>query len=61
MSRHWSMNSGSCFLAEMTRTISSFSPGGIVSVSMSEVKPYLYSLLTNSWMVSVAVLMAWEE
>src|ERR1043166_1734291 len=54
--RQLSMNSGSAFFPEMTRMISSLSPGGTVSVSMSETKPYLYSLLTNSSIVSVAVL-----
>src|SRR5262245_28336371 len=53
------MNSGSPFLDEIRRMVSSFSPGGMVSVSMSEVNPYLYSVLTNSWMVSVAVLIVW--
>ena len=55
------MNSGSFFLLEMRRMTSSFSPGGMVSVSMSEVKPYLYSVLTNSWMVSVAVLIVFRR
>src|SRR5512140_137107 len=50
------MNSGSFFLAEMSRTISSFSPGGADSASTSVTKPYLYSVLTNPSIVSVAVL-----
>jgi hypothetical protein len=45
-------------LAEIKRMISSFSPRGTVSVSMSVTNPYLYSRLTNSSVVDVAVLMA---
>src|SRR3546814_818597 len=40
--RHSSSHSGSAFLAEMKRTISSFRPLGAVSASMSVTKPYLY-------------------
>src|SRR3546814_10937601 len=40
--RHSSSHSGSAFLAEMQRTISSFRPLGAVSASMSVTKPYLY-------------------
>ena len=39
--RHSSSQSGSPFLAEMIRTISSFSPGGTASASTSVTKPYL--------------------
>src|SRR5690349_2768312 len=38
---------GSCFFAEMKRTVSSLRPGGNVSASMSVVKPYWYSRLTS--------------
>src|SRR5579862_1487310 len=41
----------------MVRTMSSFRPRGMVSVSISVTKPYLYSLLARSSMVSVAVAM----
>ena len=40
-SRHSSSHSGSPFLAEMIRMMSSFSPGGTASASMSVTKPYL--------------------
>src|SRR6185369_10158673 len=51
------MNSGSFFLAEISRTISSFSPGGAESASTSVKNPYLYSFWTRPSIVSVAVLM----
>src|SRR5262249_33574629 len=41
-SRHSSIHSGSFFLPEMKRTMSSFSPFAARSVSMSVTKPYLY-------------------
>src|SRR5882672_9411378 len=50
------MNSGSFFLCEMSRMMSSFRPGGAASASTSVTKPYLYSCLTKPSMVSVAVL-----
>ena len=50
------MNFGSFFLAEISRTMSSFKPGGAASASTSVTKPYLYSCLTNPSIVSVAVL-----
>ena len=40
-SRQSSSHSGSPFFAEMTRTMSSFSPGGIASASTSVTNPYL--------------------
>ena len=40
-SRHSSSHSGSVFLAEMKRTVSSLRPGGAVSASISVTKPYL--------------------
>src|SRR5262245_18067397 len=46
-SRHSSNHSGSPFLALMSRMMSSLSPFGAVSASMSVTKPYLYSLLTR--------------
>src|SRR5690606_3842626 len=42
-----SSHSGSSFLAEMKRIVSSDRPGGVVSCSMSVTKPYLYSRLTS--------------
>src|SRR5918997_2541336 len=45
--RHSSSQSGSPFLAEMRRMMSSFSPFGAESDSISVTKPYLYSLLTS--------------
>ena len=40
-SRHSSSHSGSPFLSEMIRMISSFSPAGTASASISVTKPYL--------------------
>src|SRR5262249_376084 len=57
LSRHWSSQSGSCFLAEMRRTTSSLRPRGTVSLSISVTKPHLYSWFASFSMVSVAVLM----
>src|SRR5262245_36373089 len=51
------MNSGSCFLAEISWTTSSLSPGGSVSASMSLTKPHLYSRLARASRVLVVVLM----
>src|SRR5215203_7087849 len=45
--RHSSSHSGSFFLAEMIRTVSSDSPGAMVSASMSVSKPAWYSLLIS--------------
>src|SRR5688572_11458098 len=53
--RHCNMNSGSFFFAEITRTISSFKPGGTVSDSMSVMNPYLYSRPASSSSVSLAL------
>src|ERR1017187_3711895 len=50
------MNFGSFFLAEISRTMSSFKPGGAASASTSVMKPYLYSCWTSPSIVSVAVL-----
>src|SRR5688572_24478229 len=47
LSRHSSSHSGSLFLAEMMRTVSSDNPGGMVSASMSVSKPAWYSLLIS--------------
>src|SRR5581483_9631941 len=52
------MNCGSCFLAEMVRMISSFSPLGIRSASISVTKPHLYSCSARSRMVLTFVLIA---
>src|ERR1017187_9947713 len=52
------MNSGSRFLAEMSRTVSSFSPLGKLSDSTSETKPHLYSPPASSRIVFTSVLMA---
>src|SRR5687768_9499794 len=41
------MNSGSCFLAEISRMTSSLSPGGRLSASMSLTKPHRYSRLAR--------------
>src|SRR5437879_7250568 len=51
------MKVGSFFLAEIKRTISSLSPRGTVSASISVTNPYLYSWLTRSSVVYVAVFM----
>src|SRR5215213_4002752 len=47
LSRQSSSHSGSFFLAEMIRTVSSESPAAIVSASMSVSKPAWYSLLIS--------------
>src|ERR1019366_1251377 len=49
-------HTGSFFLAEMWRMVSSLKPGGVDSDSTSVTKPYLYSCLTRLSIVSVAVL-----
>src|SRR3954451_24580724 len=54
--RHCSIKSGSFFLAEIWRMISSFRPRGTVSVSTWVTKPYLYSRLASSAIVLVAVV-----
>jgi hypothetical protein len=53
LSRQSSSHSGSFFLAEMIRTVSSVSPAAIVSASMSVSKPAWYSLLIS---VSIELL-----
>src|SRR5438045_2195733 len=58
LSRHCSMKSGSFFLAEICRMVPSFKPRGTVSVSTSVTKPYLYSRFASSWIVLVAVVIA---
>src|SRR5215208_3581878 len=45
--RHSSSHSGSPFLDEIRRMVSSVRPRGAISDSMSVTKPYLYSLLTS--------------
>src|SRR3989338_4792351 len=56
LSRHSSSHAGSAFLAEIRRTMSSFSPRGAASCSTSVMKPYLYSRFASSSMVCVEVL-----
>src|SRR5437899_12256776 len=51
LSRHWSMNSGSFFLAEIRRMVSSFRPLGTLSSSISVTKPHLYSRSAKSRIV----------
>src|SRR5437773_5244575 len=46
LSRHCSIQSGSPFLAEISRITSSFKPAGTTSDSMSVTKPYLYGCWT---------------
>src|SRR5205085_12154563 len=52
-----SMNCGSSFLAEMRRIVSSLSPLGTDSDSMSVTKPHLYSRLASSSIVLLSVVM----
>src|SRR5262249_34229435 len=52
------MKSGSFFLAELSRMMCSSSPGGTASASISVTNPYLYSRLTSSSIVLVAVVIA---
>src|SRR5579864_7497556 len=54
------MNSGSFFLAEIRRMMSSFNPLGILSSSTSVTKPHLYSRPARSWMVFTSVLIAFS-
>src|SRR5262249_61729278 len=58
LGRHSSSHSGSFFFCEISRTISSLSPFGIVSVSTSVTKPYLYSRFASCSIVSVDVDMS---
>src|SRR3712207_4177668 len=51
--RNSSIHSGSPFFSEMRRTVSSVSPLGITSDSMSVTKPYLYSLFVKSSMLLI--------
>src|SRR3990172_10575987 len=57
-SRHSSSHSGSFFFEEIRRMVSSFSPGGATSCSISVTKPHLYSRLTRASIALVGVLMA---
>src|SRR5262252_3539660 len=57
-SRHSSSHAGSCFLAEMSRTVSSVRPRGTASCSMSVTNPYLYSRPASCSMVCVDVLIS---
>src|SRR5258708_39196970 len=47
------MNWGSFFFAEIVRITSSLKPAAMASVATFVVKPYLYSVLTNSSIVLV--------
>src|SRR5712692_2364781 len=51
------MNWGSFFFAEINRTMSSSSPGGVESVSIGVTNPYGYSRSVNAWIVFSVVLM----
>src|SRR5512137_1434301 len=51
------MNSGSFFLAEIRRMMSSLNPRGAASTSTSVTNPYLYSWLARASIVLVEVLM----
>src|SRR5438552_3404488 len=55
-SRHSSMNSGSFFLAEIIRMMSSFRPLGTCSAPMSVTKPHLYSWFARASMELAVVL-----
>src|SRR5436190_9790167 len=46
--RNSSIHSGSFFFEEISRTVSSLKPFGMVSDSMSVTKPYLYSRFVNN-------------
>ena len=52
--RHSSMNSGSPLRAEISRTMSSFSPLGTRSSSMLVTKPHLYSCSASPRIVSTS-------
>src|SRR6266480_5720273 len=54
-SRQSSSHLGSFFLAEMKRMISSFSPIGAESASISVTNPHLYSRFARSWISVVSV------
>src|SRR5918992_1864690 len=47
LSRHSRSHAGSPFLDEISRMMSSFSPRGATSDSISVTNPYLYALLTS--------------
>ncbi len=47
--RHSSKNSGSLFLLEINRTISSLIPFSAMSDSISVTNPYLYSESSSDW------------
>src|ERR1700693_6192205 len=55
--RHSNMNSGSLFLVEIRRMMSSFRPFGAASDSTSVTKPHLYSPSTRASNVLVSVPM----
>src|SRR5579863_1650129 len=51
------MNAGSCFFAEIRRTVSSVKPAGTVSSPMSVTNPHLYSRAARDSIVSIWLLM----
>src|SRR5438045_6298565 len=53
------MNSGSCFLAEIRRMVSSFKPLGTRSSSILLMNPHLYSRSARSRIVSTFVLICY--
>src|SRR4051812_38118676 len=55
LSLHSSRNSGSPFLAEMKRMMSSLSPGGAASTPISVSNPHLYSRVASDSMLSAWV------
>src|SRR5260370_1709698 len=55
--RHSKMNSGSFFLVEIRRMMSSFRPFGAASASILVTKPHLYSRSTRASNVLVSVPM----
>src|SRR5690606_21358710 len=54
-SRHWVIHSGSSFLAESARMVSSSSPGGRLSDSISVMKPASYLRPSCAWIASLAI------
>src|SRR6266571_518458 len=52
------MKSGSSFLAEISRMISSFRPGGTASASIGVTNPYWYSLSASSLIVLALVIVS---
>src|SRR5690606_6938593 len=54
---HSNNHSGSFFLDDIRRIVSSFNPLGAISISISVVKPYLYSSCSSSFSNSSSLVL----